>query len=82
MKKKLGRRPRKIFFQRRHTDAQQTHEKMLNITTRERNTNQNHNEGGPVVKTLYFNYRVMGSISNQGAKIPHATQHGQKQQKE
>ena len=27
----MGRRPKQIFLQRRHTDGQQTHEKMLNI---------------------------------------------------
>ena len=32
------------FFQRRHTDGQQVHEKMLNITNHQRNANQNHNE--------------------------------------
>ena len=32
------------FFQRRHIDDQQTHEKMLNITNHQGNTNQNHNE--------------------------------------
>ena len=31
-KKKMGRRPKETFLQRRHTDGQQTHEKMLNIT--------------------------------------------------
>ena len=29
---KMGRRPKKIFLQRRHTDGQEAHEKMLNIT--------------------------------------------------
>ena len=32
------------FFQRRHTDSQQTNEKMLNITNHQGNTNQNHNK--------------------------------------
>ena len=30
--RKMGRRPKQTFLQRRHTDGQQTHEKMLNIT--------------------------------------------------
>ena len=34
--------------QRRHTDSQQTHEKMLNIINQQRNANQNHNELLPV----------------------------------
>ena len=29
---KMGRRPKQTFLQRRYTDCQQTHEKMLNIT--------------------------------------------------
>ena len=29
---KMGRRPKQTFLQRRHTDCQQTHERMLNIT--------------------------------------------------
>ena len=33
----------KTFFQR-HTDGHQTHEKMLNITNHQANTNQNHDE--------------------------------------
>ena len=32
----MGRRPKQALFQRRHTDGQQAHEKMLNISdTRE-----------------------------------------------
>ena len=30
--KKLGRRPKQTFLQRRHTDGQEAHEKMLNST--------------------------------------------------
>ena len=29
---KMGRRPKETFLQRRYTDCQQTHERMLNIT--------------------------------------------------
>jgi len=29
---KMGRRPKQTFLQKKHTDGQQTHEKMLNIT--------------------------------------------------
>ena len=31
------------FIQRRHTENQQAHEKMLHITINQRNVNQNHN---------------------------------------
>ena len=40
----MGRRHKQPFLQRRHPDGQQTHEKMLNITRHQGNTNQNHNE--------------------------------------
>ena len=43
----MGRRPKQTFLQRRHTDGQDTHEKMLNITNLQRNANQNHNEVSP-----------------------------------
>ena len=29
---KMGRRPKRTFLQRRHTDGQEAHEKLLNIT--------------------------------------------------
>ena len=34
---KMGRRPKQTFLQRRHTDGQQAHEKMLNTTNYQRN---------------------------------------------
>ena len=40
----MGRRLKQTFLQRRHTDGQQTYEKMLNITNYQRNANQNYNE--------------------------------------
>ena len=44
---KMGRRPEYTFFQRRHTDGQQAHEKVLNIVNHQRNANQNHSEVTP-----------------------------------
>ena len=38
------RRPEQTFFQGRHTDDQQAHEKMLNIDNFQRNANQNNSE--------------------------------------
>ena len=38
----MGRGPEQESFQRRHTDVQQAHEKMLNITNHQGNANQNH----------------------------------------
>ena len=40
----MDRRPEQTFLQRRHTDGQKTHEKMLNIANYQRNMNQNYNE--------------------------------------
>ena len=39
----MDRRPLYTYFQR-HTDGQQTHEKMPNVTQQQGNVNQNHNE--------------------------------------
>ena len=36
----MHRGPKQIFFQRRHTDGQQAHEKMLNIINHQGNANQ------------------------------------------
>ena len=45
--KKMGRRTKYTFLQRRHIDGQQAHEKMFNITNFQRNANQNYNEVSP-----------------------------------
>ena len=39
-KKKMGRRLKYVFLQRRHTDGQEAHEKMLSIDNYQRNTNK------------------------------------------
>ena len=44
---KMGRRPKLTFLQRRYTDCQRTHERMINITNHQRNANQNCNEVSP-----------------------------------
>ena len=41
---KMGRKSKQTFLQRRHTDGQEAHEKMLNVTNSQRNANQNYNE--------------------------------------
>ena len=43
-KKKKIRGSEETFFQRIHSDGQQAHEKILNITNHQRNANQNHNK--------------------------------------
>ena len=40
----MDRGPEQTFFPRRHIDVQATHEKILDITNNQENTNQNHNE--------------------------------------
>ena len=42
--KTMDGRPKQTFVQGRHTDAQEAHEKMLNITNFKRNANQHYNE--------------------------------------
>ena len=44
---KMGRRHEQTCLQRRHPDGQQTHEKMLNITHHQENTDENYNELSP-----------------------------------
>jgi len=44
---KMFREPKEIFFQRRHSNAQQTHEKELDITNHQVNANQNHSKISP-----------------------------------
>ena len=43
----MGRGPEQTFFQRKHTDGQQAHEKMFNITNYQGNAIQNHNKIPP-----------------------------------
>ena len=40
----MGGRSKQTFHQRRHTDGQKAHEKLLNITNYQRNANQNYSE--------------------------------------
>ena len=49
LKKKLqmDKRSKYTFNQRRYTDGQKAHEKMLNVTNYQRNTDQNYNEVSP-----------------------------------
>ena len=44
---KMGRIPKYIFLQGRHTDGQQAYEKMFNITNHEEYANQNQNAISP-----------------------------------
>ena len=44
---KMERRSEQTFLQRKHTDGQKAHEKMLNISNYQRNANQNYNEVSP-----------------------------------
>ena len=40
----MSTKPKKTFFQRRNTDNQQAHKKILKTTNYQRNANQNYNE--------------------------------------
>ena len=40
----MGSRPKQTFLQRKHTEGQEAHEKMLSITNHQENENQNYNE--------------------------------------
>ena len=40
----MGRRSKQTFLQRRYTNGQKAHEKMFNVTTYQRNANQNYSE--------------------------------------
>ena len=51
---KMGRRPEQTFPQRKYTDGQQTHEKMLSISNHQKNGNQKHNDISP--RTHQSNY--------------------------
>ena len=48
----MGKGSEQTFLQRRYSDGQQTHEKMLNITHHQGNTNQNHTEIPPHISQL------------------------------
>ena len=43
----MGRRIEWTFFQKRNSDGQQAHVKILNLANHQRNKNQNHNEISP-----------------------------------
>ena len=45
--KKMGRKIKQTFIQKRHADGQQAHEKMHNIDNYYRNSNQNYGEVPP-----------------------------------
>ena len=43
----MGRGPEETFYQRRHTNGQQVHEKVLNITNHQGNANERLDEISP-----------------------------------
>ena len=43
----MGRRPKQTFLQRKYTDGQQAHKKILNVANYQRNANQNYDEVPP-----------------------------------
>ena len=62
------------FFQRRHTDGQQTHERLLNITNHHGNANQNHSEIPPY--TCQNDYYQKYKIYTVGGNVNWYSQYG------
>ena len=66
----MGRRPKQTLLQRRHTDGQNAHEKMLSMTNYQINTNQNYNEVSPHMdqngyhQKIYNKKCLRGSVSS------------------
>ena len=60
---KVGRRPKETFLQRRHTDGQETHEKMLNISNYQRNPNQNYNEVSPHTSQNHHPQKILKTMN-------------------
>ena len=59
----MGRRPKKTFLQRRHTDGQKAHENMFSIASYERNANQNYSEISPhTCQNGYHQKQMMESL--------------------
>ena len=58
----MGRRPKQTFLQRRYTDCQQTHERMLNIVNHQRNANQNHNDVSPHMDQHGHHQKILQAI--------------------
>ena len=61
---KMNRISEQTFIQRTHTNGQQAEEKMFNIASYQRNTNQNDNETSPHTNQNGYHQK----ISQQGTK--------------
>ena len=59
----MGRRPRQTLLQRRHTDSESTHEKMLNITNYQRSSNQKNSEILPHTSQNGHNHKNQQTIN-------------------
>ena len=54
----MGRRFNYTFLQRRHTNSQQAHEKMLSMTNYQRDAIQNYNEVSPYTsQNVHYPYK-------------------------
>ena len=62
----MGRGPEWTFFQRRHTDGQQIHEKMLDITNHQGNANQDHKEIPFMPAIQKTRYKCWGGCGEKG----------------
>ena len=59
----MSRKPKQTFFQRRHEDGQQTHEKMLNIANYYRNANQNYNVSAQISQNGHHFFKNLQIIN-------------------
>ena len=59
---KMG-RPKQTFLQRRYTDCQQAHERMLNIINHQRNANQNYSDVSPHISQNGHHQKIYKTIN-------------------
>ena len=72
MQLKVGRGSEETFWQRRHTDDQQTHGKMFYITNHQGNANQNHEVSlhTPVRRAMIRKSTVTGTVEDTEKREP------------
>ena len=64
----MDKRHEQTLLQRRHPGGQLTHEKMLNITHHQGNTNQNHNEIPPQPEWLTLTAQATTDVGEEAEK--------------
>ena len=61
----MGKRSEQTFFQRRHTDGLQAHEKMFNIISHQTNANENHKRYHLTLVRMAIIKKMTNNISGQ-----------------